>query len=94
MSDRTPPSDIPVATPVSEANIPDSATRISATATHNYTSLHQQLRDGFAQDFIDQGTRLDETAKQLLTLQVAIPGLFAALLKLLAGDDALHSVVG
>ncbi len=88
VSDKHPPQDIPIAKAAETNPIPEGAKRITATHTASYTSFHKHLQESFAQDFSEQGKRLDETAKQLLTLQIALPSVFAALLKLLAGKDA------
>jgi hypothetical protein len=52
------------------------------------TAFDRTLQEQFAQDVAAQAGRLDELAKQLITLQIAIPGIFAAVLKLVSGDAA------
>ncbi len=46
------------------------------------------LLESFARDVAAQANRLDDLARQLITLTIAIPGLYAALLKLASGDKA------
>ncbi len=49
----------------------------------------EELEKGFVAAIIDQPKLLDELAKQLVTLNLAIPGLYATALKLIGGDDAV-----
>ena len=49
----------------------------------------EELEKGFVTAIIDQPKLLDELAKQLVTLGLAIPGLYATVLKFIGGDDAL-----
>jgi hypothetical protein len=46
------------------------------------------LQDKFAETIAAQGDQMDALARQLITLELAIPGLFAAVLKLISGDKA------
>lgn len=46
----------------------------------------EALMDAFAKDVGAQANRMDDLAKQLVVLNLAIPGLFAAALKLMSGD--------
>ncbi len=50
--------------------------------------VDETLLESFAKDVAAQVNRLDDLAKQLITLDIAIPGLYAALLKLASGDKA------
>ncbi len=52
------------------------------------TQYDEGLLDSFAKDVAAQSTRLDELAKQLITLNIAIPGLYATVLKFISGDKA------
>lgn len=52
------------------------------------TKYDEGLLDSFARDVAAQSTRLDELAKQLITLNIAIPGLYATVLKFISGDEA------
>ncbi|MEI6847106.1 MAG: hypothetical protein WCK32_03565 [Chlorobiaceae bacterium] len=55
-----------------------------------------ELEKGFAAIVVEQPKLLDELGKQLVTLTLAIPGLFATILKLTSGDKAvipLHPLV-
>lgn len=49
----------------------------------------ETMLDSFAKDIAAQATRLDDLAKQLITLNLAIPGLYATVLKFISGDKAL-----
>lgn len=87
MSNSSTP-EIPVATAQSAANIPEGAIKVQASSTSGYSQFNKDLQEGFNKDFLGQSARLLDTAKSLLTLQIAIPGLYAALLKMFSGDDA------
>ena len=50
------------------------------------------MRESFAKDIAEQCNRLDSLAKQLITAQLAIPGIFATVLKAVAGDTAVLPV--
>lgn len=64
---------------------------IDAEEVQPLDRFDETLREGFAKALIEQATRLDELAKQLITLELAIPGLYAAVLKIVSGDTAkLH----
>lgn len=41
----------------------------------------------FDEDFADQANRIADMAKQLITIELAIPGLYATILKLLQGKE-------
>ena len=49
----------------------------------------EELEKGFVTAIIDQPKLLDELAKQLVTLGLAIPGLYATVLKFMGGDYAV-----
>lgn len=49
----------------------------------------EELEKGFVTAIIDQPKLLDELAKQLVILGLAIPGLYATVLKFMGGDDAV-----
>ncbi len=53
------------------------------------SKLDEELEKGFITAIIDQPKLLDELAKQLVTLGLAIPGLYATVLKLIGGGDAV-----
>jgi hypothetical protein len=44
------------------------------------------LRDKLIEDIAGQSARMDELARQLITLELAVPGIYATALKLVAGD--------
>ena len=52
------------------------------------TSSETVLRDKFAESIVGQSELMDRLAQQLITLELAIPGLYATALKLLSGDAA------
>lgn len=56
----------------------------------------EELEKGFATIVVEQPKLLDELAKQLVTLTLAIPGLYATVLKLMGGEKGVlqsHSFV-
>lgn len=63
--------------------------RISATSTSAPSTLDQALQKQVIEDFSQQNQLLSESMKTLLSLQIAIPTLFAALLKMQAGKDVM-----
>lgn len=52
------------------------------------STVDKSLLEHFAKDVAGQATRLDDLAKQLITLNLAIPGIYAAILKFISGDKA------
>jgi hypothetical protein len=50
------------------------------------------LREKFYASIASQGDLIDKVGERLLTLELAIPGLYAAALKLVAGDKATVKV--
>lgn len=59
--------------------------------SYSPSAADEELEKGLAAAIIGQPTLLDELAKQMVTLCLAIPGLFATVLKLTSGDEALLS---
>lgn len=57
--------------------------------TSALSKYDESLLDLFAKDVSAQATRLDDLAKQLITLNIAIPGLYATVLKFISGDKAV-----
>ncbi len=53
------------------------------------SKVDESVLDSFAKDIAAQATRMDDLAKQLITLNLAIPGLYATVLKLISGDQGL-----
>jgi hypothetical protein len=49
----------------------------------------EELEKGLGAAVVEQPKLLDELGKQMVTLCLAIPGLFATVLKLTGGDDAV-----
>jgi hypothetical protein len=56
--------------------------------TRPLSSSEHVLRDKFAESLATQSEMMDKLAQQLITLELAIPGLYATVLKLLAGEAA------
>ncbi len=54
--------------------------------TRPLTSADTILRDKFAESIVGQSELMDKLGQQLITLELAIPGLYATVLKLIAGD--------
>ena len=52
---------------------------------------HKILKDKFAESIAAQSELMDKLGQQLLTLELAIPGLYATVLKLTSGDKATVS---
>ncbi|HHJ13231.1 MAG TPA: hypothetical protein ENJ79_02485 [Gammaproteobacteria bacterium] len=52
------------------------------------------IREKYDESFSAQGELMDNVAKQLLTLELAIPGLYATALKLVSGKDGGVPVSG
>ncbi|MBU0656138.1 MAG: hypothetical protein KJ914_13540 [Gammaproteobacteria bacterium] len=56
--------------------------------TSAVSKYDESLLDSFSKDVAGQATRLDDLARQLITLNIAIPGLYATVLKFISGDKA------
>jgi hypothetical protein len=55
-------------------------------------SYEKKLIEKYAESFANQSDLMDKLAYQLLTLELAIPGLYATALKLVSGEDATMPV--
>lgn len=88
VSDSSTPQHVPTARVRSKTNLPDDAVRIQTSSTSEYSQLHAFLQESLNKDLVEQSNRLSETAKSLLTLQLAVPGIFAAILKMFEGSKA------
>ena len=75
METHEPPSETPV--------------EIEAEATLVLSKVDETLLVNFANDVAAQATRLDDLAKQLITLSIAVPSVYAAILKLVQGDTGV-----
>jgi len=76
-------------TPSSPADEPPDA----AADSHVYPSAppnagESLLREKFYERYADQSRLMDELARQMLTVELAVPGLYAAILALVHGDKA------
>lgn len=56
--------------------------------TRKPSASEKLLREKFTEEITSQPERLDALARQLLALELAVPGLYATALKLLHGKDA------
>ena len=61
-------------------------------STRPPNQAERKLREKFVEDMAGQGDLMDKLAQQLITLELAIPGLYATVLKLTQGDDATLDV--
>ena len=57
-------------------------------ATRPIETHEEKIKEKYAESFANQSDLMDKLAQQLLTLELAIPGLYATVLKLVAGDKA------
>jgi hypothetical protein len=57
-------------------------------STRPINSSEKVLRDKFAEQLAGQSEQMDSLARQLITLELAVPGIYAAVLKLVQGDKA------
>lgn len=55
------------------------------------STIDKKLKERFAEDIANQSTLMDEIGKLLITLELAIPGVYATVLKLVEGKE---NVVG
>ena len=60
-------------------------------STRAPTSSETVLKDKFAESIADQSKQMDKLGRQLITVELAIPGLYATVLKLVSGDKATLS---
>ena len=67
----------------------DRPVEIEAERAAPLSKVNKTLLVKFAEDVAAQATRLDDLAKQVITLCIAVPGIYAAVLKLVAGKDGL-----
>lgn len=49
---------------------------------------NEVLQERLAQEVSEQSKRLDDLARQLIALNIAVPGLYASLLRYMSGSDA------
>jgi hypothetical protein len=60
----------------------------SPLATRPINQGERLLREKFAESIAGQSELMDQLARQLITIELAIPGLYAAILKLTQGENA------
>jgi hypothetical protein len=61
-------------------------------STRPLSSAENVLRDKFAESIVSQSELMDKVAQQLISLELAIPGLYATVLKLIAGEKGTIAV--
>jgi len=61
-------------------------------STRPITESEQLLREKFYESIITQSDLMDKLSERLLTLELAIPGLYATALKLMQGDKATVTI--
>lgn len=61
-------------------------------STRPLNPVESKLQEKFAESIVGQSELMDKLAQQLITLELAIPGLYATVLKLIAGDTGLVKV--
>ena len=59
-----------------------------AISTRPINSSEELLREKFAESIAGQSSLMDKLGRQLITLELAVPGLYATVLKLTQGDKA------
>ena len=52
-------------------------------------SYHKKLKDKYAESFAEQSNLMNKLAQQLLSLELAIPGLYATFFKLIRSDKSV-----
>ncbi|HRQ39484.1 MAG TPA: hypothetical protein PLD25_16370 [Chloroflexota bacterium] len=60
--------------------------------TQPVSDTTKKLREKFYEQYASQSEQLDALARQLITIELAIPGLYATILKLTQGDKATVAV--
>lgn len=71
------------------ANSPSESSDEQVLSTRPLSSSEKLLRDKFYERFVSQNDQMDKLGQQLITLELAIPGLYATVLKLLQGETAV-----
>ncbi|MCE7987729.1 MAG: hypothetical protein DYG89_41730 [Caldilinea sp. CFX5] len=66
----------------------------SPIETRPPTNQETILRDKFAETIVNQSELMDKLAQQLITLELAIPGLYATVLQLTQGEKATVAANG
>ena len=67
---------------------------IELLTTRPLNSGETLLQEKFAESIAGQSDLMDKLGQQLITLELAIPGLYATVLKLTQGDKAIATVDG
>jgi len=62
--------------------------KTATLSTRPVSSNETVLRDKFAESLVGQSELMDKLGQQLITLELAIPGLYATVLKLTQGENA------
>ena len=58
-------------------------------STQPLSSIDKKLDEKFAESIAEQSKLMDEIAKQLLTIELALPAIYATVLKLVTGSESL-----
>lgn len=58
-------------------------------ASQPLSTMDKKIKEKFAEDIANQGKLMDEVGKLLITVELAIPGVYATVLKLVSGDNAM-----
>lgn len=61
-------------------------------STRPPNAMEEALRQKFAESFTGQNELMDKLGQQLITLELAVPGLYATVLKLVHGGEATAPV--
>lgn len=67
---------------------------VEVLPTRPINNSEKLLREQFAESIAGQAELMDKLGRQLITLELAIPGLYATVLKLTQGKDATLGVDG
>lgn len=83
-------ADQPAALPPVEGRPPPSEPAEPSTvyASRPPTTGESKLVEKFHERLADQSKQMDELARQMITIELAVPGLYAAILALIHGDKA------
>lgn len=58
-------------------------------STQRPSSTDEVLLNKFDEDFVEQANRISEVAKLLITIELAVPGMYATALKLVQGKESI-----
>lgn len=61
-------------------------------STRSPSSAEKLLKEKFVESIASQSEQMDKLGQQLITLELAIPGLYATVLKLMSGDKTIVAI--